>query len=171
MELVGKLQPEVFNDLTVKISLLPRPYAEQHAPALPAGPARHGEVAPDYLHPRFEPILRGTMGVVIFHEQVMRLFDELTGCELGRADVLRRHLGKPADLPRIEAFVQKHTLKRGFPPVGISQVWQVLAGFGSFGFAKAHGAAFALPTHQSAWLKVHHPAEFLAGLLVLDPGM
>ena len=121
MEQVGKLQPEVFNDLTVKISLL-RPGPMQNNMPLRYLQARHGEVAPDYLHPRFEPILRGTQGMVIFHEQVMRLFDELTGCELGRADVLRRHLGKPDDLPRIEEFVQEHALKRGFPPVGISQV-------------------------------------------------
>ncbi|HSP52659.1 MAG TPA: DNA polymerase III subunit alpha, partial [Cryobacterium sp.] len=170
MELVGKLQPEVFNDLTVEISLF-RPGPMQNNMPLHYLEARHGEVTPDYLHPRFEPILRETQGVVIFHEQVMRLFDELTGCGLGRADVLRRHLGKPGDLPRIEAFVREHALERGFPPVVISQVWQVLAGFGSFGFAKAHGAAFALPTYQSAWLKAHHPAEFLAGLLTHDPGM
>ncbi|TFC82341.1 hypothetical protein E3T26_04385 [Cryobacterium sp. TMT1-21] len=133
--------------------------------------ARHGEVAPGYLHPRFEPILRETRGVVIFHEQVMRLFDELTGCGLGKADVLQRHLGRPRDLPRIEEFVRRRALERGFPPALIAQVWRVLAGFGSFGFAKAHGAAFALPTYQSAWLKTHYPAEFLAGLLTHDPGM
>ncbi|HSP76668.1 MAG TPA: DNA polymerase III subunit alpha [Cryobacterium sp.] len=170
MELVGKLQPEVFNDLTVEISLF-RPGPMQNNMPLRYLEARHGEVAPDYLHPRFEPILRETRGVVIFHEQVMRLLDELTGCGLGPADVLRRHLGKPGDLPRIEAFVREHARERGFPPDLVSQVWQVLAGFGSFGFAKAHGAAFALPTYQSAWLKAHHPAEFLAGLLTHDPGM
>jgi len=133
--------------------------------------ARHGEVAPDYLHPRFEPILRETNGVVIFHEQVMRLFDELTGCGLGPADVFRRHLGEPEQLPRIEAFLRERALERGFPAPVIDRAWTVLAGFGSFGFAKAHGAAFALPTYQSAWLKTHHPAAFLAGLLTHDPGM
>ena len=91
--------------------------------------------------------------MVIFHEEVMR------------------HLGIPGDLPRIEAFVRERALERGFPPVVVSQVWQVLAGFGSFGFAKAHGAAFAFPTCQSAWLEAHHPAQFLAGLLTHDPGI
>jgi len=170
MELVGKLQPEVFNDLTVEISLF-RPGPMQNNMPLLYLQARHGEVAPDYLHPRFEPILRETKGVVIFHEQVMRLFDELTGCGLGKADVFRRHLGNPDDLPEIEAYVQERALERGFPPPVIARIWQVLAGFGSFGFAKAHGAAFALPTYQSAWLKTHHPAVFLAGLLTHDPGM
>ncbi|MEO6201048.1 MAG: DNA polymerase III subunit alpha, partial [Cryobacterium sp.] len=170
MELVGKLQPEVFNDLTVEISLF-RPGPMQNNMPLLYLQARHGEVAPDYLHPRFEPILRETRGVVIFHEQVMRIFDELTGCGLGKADVFRRHLGKPDQLPEIEAYVRRHALERGFPPAVIDRIWQVLTGFGSFGFAKAHGAAFALPTYQSAWLKAHHPAVFLAGLLTHDPGM
>ncbi|WP_104195781.1 DNA polymerase III subunit alpha [Cryobacterium sp. M15] len=170
MELVGKLQPEVFNDLTVEISLF-RPGPMKNNMPLKYLQARHGEVAPDYIHPRFEPILRETNGVVIFHEQVMRLFDELTGCGLGKADVFRRHLGKPEQLPEIEEYVRERALARGFSVAVIDQVWTVLAGFGSFGFAKAHGAAFALPTYQSAWLKTHHPAAFLAGLLTHDPGM
>ncbi|MGO4782919.1 DNA polymerase III subunit alpha [Cryobacterium sp. W22_MBD10_FK3] len=170
MELVGKLQPEVFNDLTVEISLF-RPGPMKNNMPLRYLEARHGEVAPDYIHPRFEPILRETNGVVIFHEQVMRLFDELTGCGLGHADVLRRHLGKPDQLGMIEAYVRENALGRGFDAATIDRVWTVLAGFGSFGFAKAHGAAFALPTYQSAWLKTHHPAAFLAGLLTHDPGM
>jgi error-prone DNA polymerase len=170
MELVGKLQPEVFNDLTVEISLF-RPGPMQNNMPLTYLQARHGEVAPDYIHPRFEAILRETKGVVIFHEQVMRLFDELTGCGLGHADVLRRHLGKPDQLPVIEAYVRENAANRGFDAGTIDRIWTVLAGFGSFGFAKAHGAAFALPTYQSAWLKTHHPAAFLAGLLTHDPGM
>lgn len=170
MELVGKLQPEVFNDLTVEISLF-RPGPMKNNMPLKYLQARHGEVMPDYIHPRFEPILRETNGVVIFHEQVMRLFDELTGCGLGKADVFRRHLGKPEQLPQIEEYLREKALARGFSVQVIDQIWTVLAGFGSFGFAKAHGAAFALPTYQSAWLKTHHPAAFLAGLLTHDPGM
>jgi error-prone DNA polymerase len=108
---------------------------------------------------------------VIFHEQVMRMFDELTGCGLGKADVLRRRLEKPDELPAIEAFVRELAALRGFSDAVVDRAWTVLAGFGSFGFAKAHGAAFALPTYQSAWLKTHHPAVFFAGLLTHDPGM
>ncbi len=170
MELVGKLQPEVFNDLTVEISLF-RPGPMKNNMPLKYLQARHGEVAPDYIHPRFAPILRETNGVVIFHEQVMRLFDELTGCGLGKADVFRRQLGKPEKLPQIAEYLRERALARGFSDKVIDQIWTVLAGFGSFGFAKAHGAAFALPTYQSAWLKTHHPAAFLAGLLTHDPGM
>jgi error-prone DNA polymerase len=60
--------------------------------------ARHGEVAPDYIHERFKPFLQETMGVIVFHEQVMRMFDELTGCGLGKADVFRRRLENPDEL-------------------------------------------------------------------------
>lgn len=170
MELVGKLQPQVFNDLTIDISLfrpgpmqndMPRLYLE----------ARHGERAPDYLHPRLAPILKETLGVVVFHEQVMRLLDEMTGCGLGRADVYRRWLANPDRLPEIEMLVRTRGIERGFPPQVVERVWGLLKGFGSFGFAKAHGSAFALPTFQSAWLKTHYPAEHLAGLLTHDPGM
>lgn len=170
MELVGKLQPKVFNDLTIDISLfrpgpmqndMPRLYLE----------ARHGERVPDYLHPRLAPILAETLGVVVFHEQVMRLIDEMTGCGLGRADVYRRWLANPDRLPQIETLVRTRGIERGFPPKVVERVWGLLKGFGSFGFAKAHGSAFALPTFQSAWLKTHYPAEHLAGLLTHDPGM
>lgn len=126
---------------------------------------------PDYIHPRLKPILRETRGVTVFHEQVMRIIDELTGCGLGHADLLRRQLADPGRMPGIEAFVREHATERGFPPPVIEKTWRILAGFGSFGFAKAHGAAFALPTYQSACLKTHYPAEFMAGLLTHDPGM
>lgn len=170
MELVGKLQPEVFNDLTVEISLF-RPGPMQNNMPLQYLQARHGETMPDYLHPRLRRILQETRGVVIFHEQVMRIIDELTGCGLGTADVLRRQLADRGRLAGIEAFVRGKAFERGFPDAVIEKAWRILAGFGSFGFAKAHGAAFALPTYQSAWLKQHHPAEFMAGLLTHDPGM
>ncbi|WP_166793127.1 DNA polymerase III subunit alpha [Cryobacterium lactosi] len=170
MELVGKLQPREFNDLTVEISLF-RPGPMQNNMPLQYLMARHGEVAPDYMDPRFKPFLQETRGVVVFHEQVMRLFDELTGCGMGKADVFRRHLGKSDDLAEIEAYVRERAAARGFDQKVIDRAWKVLAGFGSFGFAKAHGAAFALPTYQSAWLKTHHPATFFAGLLTHDPGM
>lgn len=170
MELVGKLQPETFNDLTIDISLfrpgpmkndMPRLYLE----------ARHGERMPDYIHPRLKPILAETLGVVVFHEQVMRIIDELTGCGLGKADVVRRWLADAERLPSIERYVRARAAQRGFPDQAVEKAWTVLKGFASFGFAKAHGAAFALPTYQSAWLKTHYPAEHLAGLLTHDPGM
>ncbi|MGO2655666.1 MAG: DNA polymerase III subunit alpha [Pseudoclavibacter sp.] len=170
MELVGKLQPEQFNDLTVDISLF-RPGPMKNNMPLQYLQARHGEVSPAVIHPRIDPILRETMGVVVFHEQVMRLLDELTGCGLAKADVLRRAMADDQQLDQIEQMVFRNASLRGISSSVTDRCWRMLRGFASFGFAKAHGAAFALPTYQSAWLKTHHPAEFLAGLLTHDPGM
>ena len=170
MELVGKLQPTVFNDLIIDISLF-RPGPMQNDMPRLFLEARYGDRIPDYMHPRLRPILQETHGVVVFHEQVMLMLDELTGCGLGKADVYRRSLSNQQLLPEIEQFVHDAAIQRGFPEDVIQRAWKVLAGFATFGFAKAHGAAFALPTYQSAWLKTHYPAAHVAGLLTHDPGM
>lgn len=170
MELVGKLQPEVFNDLTIDISLF-RPGPMQNDMPRLFLEVRHGLRAPDYIHPRLQPILEETNGVIVFHEQVMRIIDELTGCGLGKADVYRRRMSDQEQLLEIERMVREQAAKRGFPEPAIEQAWEALSGFASFGFAKAHGAAFALPTYQTAWLKTHYPAAHIAGLLTHDPGM
>ncbi|KAA9394059.1 DNA polymerase III subunit alpha [Kocuria coralli] len=170
MELVGKLQPERFNDLTVDISLFrPGPMKNNMPQRYLA--ARHGYARPDYIDRRLKQYLWETKGVVVFHEQVMQIIDELTGCGLGTADVYRRWLSNPEKVTEVEDEIRLLAPERGFAPQVIDKVWKILEGFGSFGFAKSHAAAFALPTYQSAWLKTHYPAEFLAGLLTHDPGM
>lgn len=169
-ELIGKLQPRKFEDIIVEISLF-RPGPMEANMPLQYLEVRHGEKAPDYIDPRFEEILRPTGGVIIYHETWMRVVDELTGVGFGEADVLRRHLGKPDDIPAMTEFVKRRALARGFSPAVIDRIWGILLGFGSFGFAKAHGAAFAITTLRSAWLLTHHPAVYFAGLLTHDPGM
>jgi error-prone DNA polymerase len=93
----------------------------------------------------------------------------MTGCSLAKADELRRALEKDRNF--VEKFFRQNATKRGYSKTIVDRIWSVLEGFGSFGFCKAHGAAFALPTYQSAWLKTHYPTEFLAGLFTHDPGM
>jgi error-prone DNA polymerase len=132
---------------------------------------RHGFATADFIHKDLEPILRESFGVVIFHEHVLRILNVMTGCTLARADELRRSLEDPRAKPKIEQFFRQATKERGYPPAVIQRVWDILEGFSSFGFCKAHGAAFALPTYQSAWLKTHYPVEFMAGLFTHDPGM
>jgi error-prone DNA polymerase len=95
----------------------------------------------------------------------------MTGCTLAEADEVRRALGEKDAHPEVRAWFVPNALAAGYPVEVAEQVWHVLAAFGSFGFCKAHAAAFALPTYQSAWLKTHHPAAFLAGVLTHDPGM
>ena len=109
--------------------------------------------------------------MVVFHEQVLRVIDVMTGCGLAEADLVRRHLSKEGGPERTAPWFRAQALARGFDPVTVERVWQVVAAFGGFGFCKAHAAAFAIPVYQSAWLRRHHPAAFYAGVLTHDPGM
>ena len=169
-ELTGKHQPTEFNDLTIQISLF-RPGPMKGNMIAPYLDGRHGFATADYIHPDLEPILRETFGVVIFHEHVIRILHKMTGCGLAKADEIRRSLEKPRIKPQIEKFFRTEAANHGYSPEVIQKVWSVIEGFSSFGFCKAHGAAFALPTYQSAWLKTHYPTEFMAGLFTHDPGM
>lgn len=169
-ELTGKHQPTEFNDLTIQISLF-RPGPMKGNMIAPYLDGRHGFRKAEYLHPDLEPILRETFGVVIFHEHVLRILDKFTGCGLAKADEFRRSLENPRVAPAVESFFRQQAGIRGYSTEVINKVWEILASFSSFGFCKAHGAAFALPTYQSAWLKTHYPVEFIAGLFTHDPGM
>ncbi|WP_137121057.1 DNA polymerase III subunit alpha [Segeticoccus rhizosphaerae] len=169
-ELIGKFAPETFEDLIIDISLF-RPGPVKSDMVTPFLLARQGWRPPEYLHPTLEPALRSTCGVVVFHEQVLQLVAETTGVSLAEADEVRRALGSPAGQEEVEAWWRPAAAARGYEPADVDRIWEVLAAFASFGFCKAHAAAFALPTYQSAWLKAHHPAAFLAGVLTHDPGM
>ncbi len=169
-ELIGKFGPQRFEDLVIDISLF-RPGPVKSDMIVPFLNARHGWAEPEYLHPTLEPALRETQGVVVFHEQVLRIVAETTGVSLAAADEARRAMGSPDGQEQVLAWWRPAALARGYTPADCDRIWEVLRAFASFGFCKAHAAAFALPTYQSAWLKAHHPAAFLAGVLTHDPGM
>jgi len=169
-ELVGKFAPETFEDLIIDISLF-RPGPVKSDMVRPFLEARHGWAAPVYPHPDLAEHLEQTCGVVVFHEQVLQIVATMTGCSLAEADEVRRALGDPEGQPEVRVWFVPTALGRGYGIEVVERVWEVLKAFGSFGFCKAHAAAFALPTYQSAWLKAHHPAAFLAGVLTHDPGM
>ena len=131
-----------------------------------------GGVEPQYLHPDLEPVLKSTFGVVVFHEQVIDMIHVITGCSRAEGDEKRRALGDPdGQAETREWFYRRAHCSRGTTCRPSRSIWDVLHAFASFGFCKAHAAAFALPTYQSAWLKAHHTAGFLAGVLTHDPGM
>jgi error-prone DNA polymerase len=169
-ELVGKSGIETFEEIVADISLF-RPGPVKSDMITPYLEAKQGWRMPLYLHDDFRPILGQTRGVVVYHEQVIELISQLTGCTLAEADEARRALGTPEGMEDIRTWYMPRTLGRGYSLQLAEQMWEVLASFASFGFCKAHAAAFALPTFQSAWLKTHHPAHFFAGLLTHDPGM
>jgi error-prone DNA polymerase len=169
-ELVGKFGPQSFEDLVIDISLF-RPGPVKSDMIVPFLSARNGWRRAHYIHPSLVPALAETEGVVVFHEQVLQIVAATTGVSLAQADEVRRALGTPAGQRDVERWWRPAARAKGYAADVIDQIWAVLKAFASFGFCKAHAAAFALPTYQSAWLKTHHPAAFLAGVLTHDPGM
>jgi error-prone DNA polymerase len=169
-ELIGKFAPETFEDLITDISLF-RPGPVKSDMVRPFLNARQGWNSPEYVHEDLKYALEQTYGVVVFHEQVLMIVSTMTGCTLAEADEVRRTLGSPEGQEEVKVWFLPTALGRGYSMAVAGKVWEILKAFASFGFCKAHAAAFALPTYQSAWLKAHHPAAFLAGVLTHDPGM
>lgn len=169
-ELIGKMAPREFNDLIIDISLF-RPGPMKSDMVRPFLEHRHGFAPEVYPHPLLKPVLQETHGVTVFHEQILRTFDVMTKCGLAKADEFRRALSNDDGEAYVEEYFRREAKANKFSPEVVDQVWGTLKSFASFGFCKAHGAAFAVPTYQSAWLKTHHPEAFLAGLWEHDPGM
>ncbi|MFD0687757.1 DNA polymerase III subunit alpha [Actinomadura fibrosa] len=169
-DLLGRLQPRGMDDLVVDISLF-RPGPVSSDMVAPFLAARAGTREPDYPHPDLVPALRESLGVVVFHEQVLRVLDVMTGCGLSQAEAARRGLGDERGQAVVGAWFRGRALARGYDGPTVERVWRTFGAFGAFGFCKAHAASFALPTYQSAWLKRHHTAAFYAGVLTHDPGM
>lgn len=169
-ELLQKFQPTRWEDLIVDISLF-RPGPVKSDMIAPFLRRRHGYEAPVYAHPALKPVLRETNGVVVFHEQVIRSLEAVAGYDASYADHVRRNLDNDELLPELRADFMVRAADRGVDAAAAERVWKELAAFASFGFCKAHAAAFAVPTYQSAWLKTHYPTHFLAGVLTHDPGM
>lgn len=193
-DLLARLQPQCFEDLIIEISLF-RPGPVNSDMVKPFLNRRHGYEDFRYQHPRLAPILKETNGIIVYHEQVIRVIAAVTGASLDDADHVRRHLDserpslpddpnsrpgrKGLDGPRSGVgrdnevgrwFIAAGT-RNGFTKEQSEELWREVFAFASFGFCKAHAAAFAVPTYLSSWLKAHYPAEFYAGLLTHDPGM
>ncbi len=109
--------------------------------------------------------------MVVFHEHVIEIIARFAGVDYAEADEWRRALGDVEGMAETKAWFCPTALARGYDRRVVEGIWKILEAFASFGFCKAHAAAFALPTYQSAWLKAHWPAHFLAGVLTHDPGM
>lgn len=171
-ELLGRLQPTAFDHMVVDISLF-RPGPVKSDMVRPFVDRHHGQEDPRYASPLLEPFLAETHGVIVYHEQVIRTIAALGGVSEAEADAIRRRLGDPDDPETIAVgeWLRDAARSRGIPEEEVEAVWKEVASFASFGFCKAHAAAFALVTYLSAWIKAHHPAAFLAGVLTHDPGM
>jgi error-prone DNA polymerase len=169
-ELLGRFQPEHLGDLVADISLF-RPGPVKGDMINPFLARRHGDERVVLPHPILERALGETYGVIVYHEQVMRCVAAVTGCDLSTADLVRRRLGDPDQVEHIRRWMLAGARERGLSEEVFASLWHALSQFASFGFCKAHAAAFAVPTYRSAWLKAHRCPEFVAGLLTHDPGM
>jgi error-prone DNA polymerase len=169
-ELLGKFQPTRWRDLIIDISLF-RPGPVRSDMISPFLNRLHGFANPTYAHRALREFLQESFGVIVFHEQVMLAIAAVTGVDLGYADQVRRELEDEDKLQEIKEWFYSRGLERGWRRLEIDPVWHEVASFAAFGFCKAHAAAFAVPTYQSAWLKANHPAAFYAGVLTHEPGM
>ncbi|KAB1079638.1 DNA polymerase III subunit alpha [Methylobacterium soli] len=129
-----------------------------------------GNEAAWYPHPKLEPILKETFGIIVYQEQVMEIAKLLAGYSLGEADMLRRAMGKKI---RAEMDAQRERFVKGCIAGGLTkpkadEIFDLLAKFADYGFNKSHAAAYALLTYQTAYLKANHPVEFLAAAMNLD---
>ena len=123
-----------------------------------------------YLHPKLEPILRETFGIIVYQEQVMEVAKVLAGYSLGDADLLRRAMGKKikAEMDAQRDRFVSGCVERGLPKPQANEIFDLLAKFADYGFNKSHAAAYALIAYQTAYLKANHSVEFLAASMTLD---
>lgn len=162
-----QLKPSVFEDIIAMVALY-RPGPMDYIPDFISG--KHGTKTVEYLHPKLEPILRNTYGVAVYQEQLMQIARDLAGFSLGEADVLRKAVGK-----KIKELVaeQREKFIDGCEKQGVGkkigeQVFAFIEPFAGYGFNRSHAACYALIGYQTAYLKAHYPAEFMAALLTSD---
>ncbi|MGY3265121.1 DNA-directed DNA polymerase III PolC [Lysobacter sp. HA35] len=167
-ELLKRAQPDRFDDLIALVSLY-RPGPMDLIPDFIE--RKHGRQEVVFPHALLEPILAPTYGVVVYQEQVMQTAQILGGYSLGGADLLRRAMGKkkPEEMAKervkFEAGAKEH---HGIEPRVSGPIFDLLEKFAGYGFNKSHAAAYALVSYQTAWLKAHYPAEFMAAVLSSD---
>ncbi|MBR2774371.1 MAG: DNA polymerase III subunit alpha [Selenomonadaceae bacterium] len=168
--LVKELRPEGFEDLIPTVALYrPGPLGSGMVEDFIAG--KHGRKVTHYLHPKLEPILKETFGVILYQEQVMQIVQTLAGFTLGQADILRRAMGKKkADI----LLAQKENFLRGCESNGVEKslaekIFELLTHFADYGFNKSHSAAYGLLAWQTAYLKAHYPAEYMAAMMSGTP--
>ncbi len=170
-DLIKRLQPDRFGDLVAVLALF-RPGPLQSGMVDDFINRKHGtNTAPvDYFHPSLEPILKPTYGVILYQEQVMQIAQVIAGYSLGGADLLRRAMGKkkPAEMAQQRAVFLAGAADNGIDARVADTLFGLMEKFAGYGFNKSHSAAYALIAYQTAWLKAHHPAAFMAAVLTAD---
>lgn len=164
-----KLKPTSIHDL-VAMNALYRPGPMENIPNFID--RKHGRERMEYIHPKLEPILKETYGVIVYQEQVMKITSEIAGFSLAKADLMRRAMGKKDKVLMAE---QKKEFVSGAIANGVdrkvaSDIFDLIEKFASYGFNKSHSVAYSVLAYQTAYLKAHYPAEYMAATLTSEIG-
>jgi DNA polymerase-3 subunit alpha len=168
-ELIQRLQPDNFEEIVALVALF-RPGPLQSGMVDDFIARKHGRARIEYPHASLEPILKPTYGVILYQEQVMQIAQVLSGYSLGKADVLRAAMGKkkPEEMARQREGFINGAVERGVNRRLASHIFDLIEKFAGYGFNRSHSAAYALIAYQTAWLKAHYPAAFMAAVLSAD---
>src|SRR5712672_2554871 len=163
------MRPDRFEDIIALVALY-RPGPMANIPTYCA--RKHRMEEPDYIHPKLEPILRETFGVIVYQEQVMQAAQILAGYSLGEADLLRRAMGKKirSEMQKQRSRFVEGGVERGVERAQAEMIFELLERFADYGFNKSHAAAYALVAYQTAYMKANYPVEFLAASMTLAMG-
>lgn len=168
-DLVKRLQPDCFDEIVALVALF-RPGPLQSGMVDDFINRKHGRSRVNYPHPKLEPILRPTYGVIVYQEQVMQIAQVLAGYSLGAADMLRRAMGKkkPEEMAEQREIFCKGALERGVELETATYIFDLMEKFAGYGFNKSHSVSYALISYQTAWLKAHYTAAYMAAVLSSD---
>jgi DNA polymerase-3 subunit alpha len=170
-ELIKDLRPDRFEDIIALVALF-RPGPLQSGMVENFINRKHGREAisypdPQYQHELLRPILEPTYGIILYQEQVMQIAQELAGYTLGGADMLRRAMGKkkPEEMAKQRESFEQGAAGKDIDPNLAIKIFDLVEKFAGYGFNKSHSAAYALVSYQTAWLKTHYPAPFMAAVM------
>ncbi len=171
MQALPKARPERFEDLVVQVAII-RPGPIQGNAVHPYLRRRAGTEPVTYLHPSLEPILDDTLGVILYQEQVMQIAISVCGYSAVEADIFRKAMGSHRSHAKMQAERDRFVggaMRTGLTEPDAEELFKRCSAFAEFGFARAHAAAFAKITYDTAWLRLHYPVHYLAGLLNNQP--
>ena len=168
-DLIRRLVPDSFDEIVALVALF-RPGPLESGMVGDYIDRKHGRSSVSYPHEKLEDILKPTYGVILYQEQVMQIAQELAGYSLGDADLLRRAMGKkkPSEMAKQRLIFVQGCVERDIHEDQANYIFDQMETFAGYGFNKSHSAAYALIAYQTAWLKAHYPAAFMAAVLSAD---
>src|SRR5207244_5417096 len=171
MQPLPRTRPQTFNDLVVEVAII-RPGPIQGNAVHPYIKRKQGREPVIYAHPLLEPVLKDTLGVILYQEQILEIAMRVAGMSASDADRFRRamtrHMSR-IEMSSLEGDFVSGCLANGVPKEVADQLFSAIEGFAVYGFCRSHAAAFARTSYETAWLKLKYPAHYYCGLLNNQP--